>query len=206
MLSLALHLAGGTDTDNESDHADAQLLRAAVRKDPAIFAALVKRHYPVVHRVVWRLANGHVDADDAAQEAFLRFWANPQQVREPAALRGWLVRVASNLVKDRGRRPVQAGMEMAELVSDPSPVASDQLARSEVAARIDLAIARLPDRQRLAITLVQFEQFPNTKAAEIMETSVDAFESLLARARKALKQDLSGEWRDMLSTIEADGS
>ena len=65
---------------------------------------------------------------------------------------------------------------------------------------MDQAIAKLPERQRLALTLVHFEQFSNIKASEIMDLSVDALESLLARARRA-EQDLTDEWQDMLHAI-----
>jgi RNA polymerase sigma-70 factor, ECF subfamily len=53
----------------------------------------------------------------------------------------------------------------------------------------------------LALTLVHFEQFSNIKAAEAMDMSVDALESLVARARRALKQDLNSEWQDLLHAI-----
>jgi RNA polymerase sigma-70 factor, ECF subfamily len=202
MIALALHLAGGTDVDRSEEHADAHLLRAAARRDPEAFTQLVKRHYPVVYRVVWRLMNGRGEAEDLTQEAFLRFWNNPAQIREPAALRGWLIRVASNLAIDGSKnRRLQIG-EATEIV-DPKPLVQVSMEREHVAARIDQAIARLPERQKLAITLVQFEQFSNIKAAEVMQVSVDALESLLARARRALKQDLQGEWQDLLSSIAA---
>jgi RNA polymerase sigma-70 factor, ECF subfamily len=201
MIALALHLVAGTDVDRD-EHADAHLLRAAVRRDPEAFTQLVKRHYPVVYRVVWRLLNGRGEAEDLTQEAFLRFWNNPAQIREPAALRGWLIRVAGNLAIDASKHRASA-LEEAGEIADPQPHAALTIERNQVASRIDLAIAKLPERQRLAITLVQFEQFSNIRAAEVMQMSVDAFESLLSRARRALKRDLSGEWKELLSALTA---
>jgi RNA polymerase sigma-70 factor, ECF subfamily len=84
---------------------------------------------------------------------------------------------------------------------DTRAMVPQQLEKSRVAKRMDQAIAKLPERQRLALTLVHFEQFSNIKASEIMDVSVDALESLLARARRALKQDLTDEWQDMLHAI-----
>ena len=81
-----------------SDQAtDADLLARAIARDQNAFTELVDRHFQLVHRVVWRMMNGHADAEDVAQEAFLRLWRNPAQVREGGAVKGWLMRVASNL-------------------------------------------------------------------------------------------------------------
>jgi RNA polymerase sigma-70 factor, ECF subfamily len=201
MTALALHLAGGSDTGTPSECADARLLEAAAKGNQDAFSQLVKRHYPVVYRIVWRMMSGHADAQDVTQEAFMRLWNNPKQLREAQALRGWLIRVATNLVNDRYRSHPVAALDATAEPEDPRDIAPQQLEKSRVAKRMDRAIANLPDRQRLALTLVHFEQFSNIKAADAMELSVDAFESLLARARRALKQDLTGEWQDMLQAI-----
>ncbi len=176
---------------------DARLLAATTSRDAKAFAALMSRHYTVVYRVVWRMVNGHVDAEDITQEAFLRLWNNPGQLREAGALRGWLIRVASNLAKDRHRhQPVSAHVEMDEF-ADNRDSAVQNLEQQQVQSRIDQAIARLPDRQRLAITLTQLESMGQKAAAEIMEISVDALESLVARARRALKEDLARDWQEL---------
>jgi RNA polymerase sigma-70 factor, ECF subfamily len=201
MTALALRLAGGTDTEAQPESADARLLNAAAQGDQNAFSQLVKRHYPVVHRVVWRMMSGHSDAQDVTQEAFMRLWNNPKQLREAHALRGWLIRVATNLVNDRYRNQPAVTLDETSEPHDTRAMVPQQLEKSRVAKRMDQAIAKLPERQRLALTLVHFEQFSNIKASEIMDVSVDALESLLARARRALKQDLTDEWQDMLHAI-----
>lgn len=183
---------------------DADLLEHARARDGNAFAALVDRHFPVVHRVVWRMMNGHADAEDVAQEAFLRLWRDPQQVREGAALRGWLIRVASNLVMDRFRtRPMQELDDRFE-IADSRDSAEDALDRSRAVATIDAAVAGLPERQKLALTLVHFEHMTNMAAASIMEVSVDALESLLARARRSLKERLAADKTMLLATLAAE--
>lgn len=131
----------------------------------------------------------------------MRLWNNPKQLREAHALRGWLIRVATNLVNDRYRNQPAVTLDETSEPQDTRAMAPQQLEQSRVAKRMDQAIAKLPERQRLALTLVHFEQFSNIKASEIMDLSVDALESLLARARRALKQDLTDEWQDMLHAI-----
>lgn len=195
----------GSQPDGAEASDDAALLAASARGDAAAFARLVARYQDVVYRVVWRLGNGQADADDITQEVFLRLWKNPGQLREAGALKGWLLRVANNLVMDRFRaRPLQ-DIEQAENIGDGRPTAEDVLARTWSAKRIDAAIADLPERQKLALSLVHFEQMGNAKAAEIMEVSVDALESLLARARRNLKTALQADRELLLSGLAGEG-
>jgi len=83
---------------------DAGLLQAVAGGSHAGFAEIVSRHFQPVYRLVWRMTNGAADAEDMAQEAFLKLWRNPSQLREAGALKGWLMRVAANAVIDRERR------------------------------------------------------------------------------------------------------
>jgi RNA polymerase sigma-70 factor, ECF subfamily len=205
MLALALRLAGGVDTETNVD-ADARLLSLAARKDQAAFNLLVRRHYQLVYRVVWRLMRGHADSEDIAQEAFLRLWKDPGQVRDAKDLRAWLIRVATNLAMDGFRKDRFAALDETTDVADERDGASTLMDRQRVSARVDRAIATLPDRQRLAMTLVQYEQLSNMEAALAMDVTVDAFESLIARARRSLKSELANEWEDMLDILAGGGA
>jgi RNA polymerase sigma-70 factor, ECF subfamily len=181
---------------------DAALLEASCRQNQQAFAVLMGRYYKDVYRVVWRLNGGHVDADDITQETFLKLWANPGQIREAPALKGWLLRVGSNLVMDRYRQKPMSEIEAAEHVADHAMAAPAIMDQNFVSKTIDKAIADLPDRQKLALTLVHFEQMTNISAASAMAISVDALESLLARARRALKEKLSPQGKMLLAAVE----
>jgi RNA polymerase sigma-70 factor, ECF subfamily len=193
-------ITGGLDQP-----ADADLLARSAAGSEAAFSILVDRYFPVVHRVVWRMMNGHADAEDVAQEAFLKLWRDPHQVREAGALKGWLIRVASNQVMDKFRRSPreQSGMvdDLADAVADVRPLADQQMDTGRASTAIDLALASLPDRQRLALTLVHFEHLTNIAAASAMEISVDALESLLARARRTLKERLTPQRDELLHAL-----
>ncbi len=201
MLSVGLTLMDMQTGDASGAQDDARLLAAAKRQDRQAFSLLLSRHYEVVYRVVWRLMRGHGDSEDVTQEAFLRLWKNPGQLRDAGALRGWLIRVASNLAMDRFRYNKEDALEAADDVMDDRADGARALEQKQIAARMDRAIAALPERQKLAITLVQFENLSNQAAADVMEISLDALESLLARAKRTLKQDLAGEWQQMLSAF-----
>ncbi len=196
---------GKMDAEHGANPSDAELLAACSGADAQAFRLLLLRHQDMVRRVAWRLGLRNADVDDVAQETFLKLWNNPGQIREAAALKGWLVRVASNLVMDRFRKKPMDDLEAAEHVSDGAPAADEVMERNWAALEVDRAIKALPDRQRLALTLVHFEQMGNIAAAAAMELSVDALESLLARARRALKEKLKSKAPQLLAAVAERG-
>ena len=200
-----MHRESG-EPDDESNaagdgSADAMLLAAAAKGDRNAFGTLVERHHGVVYRVAWRMTAGHVDTEDIVQETFLRLWNSPAQVRHGVALRAWLIRVATNLAIDRARRKPMTDIDAIPEPEDDEPDALDMVIGEASVNEVDGAIAGLPDRQRLALVLVHFENMSNIEAARAMEVSVEAIESLLARARRSLKVALSGQWRDLLADL-----
>jgi RNA polymerase sigma-70 factor (ECF subfamily) len=196
-----LKAAAGTKAGTLADADDEALLGASARRDGAAFARLVARHYDIVHRVTWRITSGHADTEDIVQDAFLRLWNNPLQVREAAALRAWLIRVASNLAIDRARRKPTVDIESVPEPETETPSVLEQAIAAGSANEVNRAIASLPERQRLALALVHFEGQSNIEAAAALDVSVEAVESLLARARRTLKERLKDRWQDMIEDL-----
>jgi RNA polymerase sigma-70 factor, ECF subfamily len=180
---------------------DRALLAAAARRDGRAFAELVGRHYDLVHRVIWRMTSGGADTEDIVQDAFLKLWNDPAQVREGAALRSWLVRVASNSAIDRARKKASVPLDGLPEPASEVPDALEAAMAEGAADEVDRAVASLPERQRLALALVHFEGESNIEAAAAMDVTVEALESLLARARRGLKQKLAGRWEDILDDL-----
>ena len=199
---LAIRTLPAAAVESWETATDSALLEASSRRVQRAFTVLVSRYYKDVYRVVWRVSGGHADTEDITQETFMRLWAKPDQLREAKALKGWLLRVASNLVMDRFRQKPMQDLEAAEAVADGSASAEEQLGLTYVTKVVDAAIAQLPDRQKLALTLVHFEQMSNISAAAAMGISVDALESLLARARRGLKELLGPQGKQLLGAME----
>jgi RNA polymerase sigma-70 factor (ECF subfamily) len=136
---------------------------------------------------------------------FLRVWREAPRWKPGAAkFETWMHRVALNLCYDRLRRrrekpDAEAGLNVA----DPSPGASEAWLAQQRAAKVQAALAALPERQRAALVLVHFQEETNIAAAEALEVSVEALESLLARGRRALKAALVDVAQDLLG--DADG-
>jgi RNA polymerase sigma-70 factor, ECF subfamily len=189
----------------EAEASDADLLSASARGNQKAFRHLVSRHFASVYRMAWRMMGSSAEAEDVAQEAFVKLWQKPGQLREGQALKAWLMRVASNAAIDRMRRKGYGLAELPDDLADARAPQGHHNAAATAQARIDGAVAALPDRQRLALTLVYFEGLGNIAAADVMEISVEAIESLLARAKRSLRQGLADDWRALLEDMNTEG-
>lgn len=169
---------------------DSEEIALAARGDRAAQSALVRRHLPRVHAVASRMLGDAAAADDIVQEAFVRAWKVMPDWTPNAKFSTWLHRVVLNLCYDQLRRRRELTGEDLPETADPALSPADRLDQAQRVARIEAAIAGLPERQRAALVLCRLEGHTNIAAAEMMDVSVDALESLLARARRTLKARL----------------
>lgn len=172
--------------------ADAALLAAYAAGDAAAARQLTLTHGPPMFRLARRLLGNDAEAEEIAQEAMMRLWRIAPDWREGEALIStWLYRVTTNLCTDRLRKvrpgPIPEGHDPA----DDAPSVTDGIQTRERAMALYAALATLPDRQRIAVTLRHLEERPNPEIAAIMEISVEAVESLLTRGRAGLKSALA---------------
>ena len=178
---------------------DALICRVA-NGDHGAWHALIERHLGAIVAHGWHMLGERAEAEDVAQEVFLRLHAKCRDWRAGGPpLRAWLHRVASNLCIDRHRRRRPGALDEANDVADrvASPAAlADRRDRVHALRR---ALALLPPRQRLALVLVHYQGFSGREAADLMEISVDALESLLARARRAARRTLAPVAADLLT-------
>lgn len=162
---------------------------------------LVSLTGPRMLAVASRMLNDAAEAEDVVQEVFARVWRHAPSWRPGAAgFDTWMHRVAMNLCYDRLRRRRDAGPDGLDALVDETPSAHATLNARDVSARVGEALAALPERQRAAIVLHHYQELSNIEAAALMEISVEALESLLARARRALRAALAGEAHVLLET------
>jgi RNA polymerase sigma factor (sigma-70 family) len=167
---------------------DAALLaRFVADRDQAAFAALVKRHGPMVLGVCRRLLGDSHLAEDAFQAAFLVLARKAAVVRPADALAGWLHGVARTAALDARRRLRRraARETLVPTVPDtpsPDPDAPDR----DLLARLDRELARLPDRYRTAVVLCELEGRSRREAARLLGIPEGTLSSRLAQARKRL--------------------
>ena len=181
--------------------ADAALVARVGSGDSTACRLLMETHLGRIHAFAWRMLGDAGEAEDVAQEAFLRLWRQAGKWRAEARIGTWLHRVAHNLCVDRlRRRRGDIGEEPPDL-ADPALGPAGEHQRAQVARRIEAALARLPERQRAAIALVHYQELGNIEAADIMGVSVEAMESLLSRGRRGLREALAGMRDDLIGDV-----
>ncbi|TKI04589.1 RNA polymerase sigma factor [Martelella alba] len=173
---------------------DAELIAAVGRNEPDAIRLLVARKLPLLLSLAGRMLNDPMAAEDVAQEAFIRVWRQAPHWREgEARFETWLYRIALNLCYDRLRarreQLLDAIPENPDSVLSPDAHLSEQHRR----AGVRTALAALPLRQREALVLNYYQELTNSEAAAVMGISVEAVESLLARARRSLRAMLDNE-------------
>ncbi|CAG4911952.1 ECF RNA polymerase sigma factor SigW [Paraburkholderia gardini] len=173
---------------------DAELVARVGKQDPAAVRTLVAHKLPRLLSLATRMLRDRMEAEDVAQEAFVRIWKQaPRWKTGEARFDTWLHRVVLNLCYDRLRRHRED--PMADDLPDPVDPAALPDARLEAHARderVRAALAQLPARQREALVLNYYQELSNIEAAALMGITVDALESLLARARRNLRTLLAG--------------
>jgi RNA polymerase sigma-70 factor, ECF subfamily len=178
--------------DAEAEPAEAELVARYAQGDQAAARTLTLRHAPRVFALARRMLGDPAEAQDVTQETMLKLWRiAPDWQADRGALGTWLYRVASNLCIDRLRRRRELGSGAMPEIADEAPGALGRIEADDRAAALRAALASLPERQRLAILLRHFEDRPNPEIAAILETSVEAVESLLARGRRELVAQLA---------------
>ena len=180
--------------ENSADH-DAILLARFASGDQSAARMLTDRLLPGALRQAWRMLGDQTEAEDVAQDAMLRLWKQADSWRAGEAKAStWLYRVVHNLCIDRiRRRKPQVPVEDAPEPVDPDPSVLERMAQSETSVMVAKAIGTLPERQKRALVLRHFEGWSNPEIGQELECSVEAVESLLARARRQLAKIMKEE-------------
>src|SRR5436190_11869024 len=181
------------------DTEDVRLMGLAATGNMAAFEQLVERHQRMVIGTVGRMLGTNSDAEDIAQQVFVRVWKNVKRYEPRAKFTTWLLKITRNLVFNELRRrsrhpavPLQSETDEEERpIKDEQTVAPDaSLLEHELQEAVDAAIAQLPETQRMAVILRRYEELSYEEIAETLDQSVSAVKSLLFRARTELRESL----------------
>lgn len=183
--------------DSWDDHA---LMARVGCGDHQAFRLLVERHQDAVVGTCARMLGDHLDAEDLAQQVFLRVWIHAANYRPETKFTTYLYTITRHLVFNESRRRSrrrevsaderhEQGLEQPAAPSAMQPDA--EVVQAELRAAVDEAIAALPESQRVAVVLRRYEQLSYEEIAEVLEVSLPAVKSLLFRARSALKQSMA---------------
>jgi len=178
---------------------DVELMLALKAGDENAFTELVDRHRDAVVNLTYRYLGNRTDAEDLAQEVFLKVYRARHRYEPAAKFTTWLYRVAANAclneVRDRRRRPTFAAAPL-DAGDDPPGPGPDRAAgspleeaeKSEMREHVRAALDELPERQRMALLLNKFHGLGYEELAESLSMTVPAVKSLLVRARENVRR------------------
>jgi RNA polymerase sigma-70 factor (ECF subfamily) len=177
------------------------LLARLARRDEAAFAELIRHHFDRIYRIAWRVLGGAADAEDVAQEAFLKAYRALASFRGDSAFYTWLYRIAINTAKNalvsNRRRPVDFDLDLqdpeqydrhARLKEGDTP--EGVLLTEEIRNVVERAMEQLPEDLRTAIVLRELEGLSYEEIAEAMDCPVGTVRSRIFRAREAIDRKL----------------
>ena len=177
--------------DSQSEISDDALMVLFANGDADAASALAYRHTPRVLALAFRMLRDQAEAEDVAQNALMRLWKIAPEWRQgEAKVSTWLYRVTSNLCTDLlrkhsgKRRP--ADIDSVAEPADEAPSVETRMIGQDRAEALQSALQTLPERQRQAVSLRFLQELSNPEVADVMEISVDAVESLLARGKRSL--------------------
>jgi len=174
-------------------------MQRVVKHDEVAFEILLRRHEDAVFRLLTRILDGNADeARDVAQEIFIAIWENPRAWKPKALFTTWLYRVTTNRALNRRR-----AIRLKSMFSLSSPEADEpatyedqadvELEKDEAQRRFEANFDRLPPKQRAVLHLRYREELPVVEVAKALGTSVKSAESLLYRAKQALRNSMKNQ-------------
>jgi RNA polymerase sigma-70 factor (ECF subfamily) len=186
--------ASGSDDDR-----DLALMRRIAQGDEEAFAELVEIHQHAILGTVAKMLGNATEAEDVAQQVFVRVWRSAPRYQPSAKFTTWLFTITRNLVfneiRRRQRKPAVSLEEREEesfgtLSIDGEMKPDESALHAELETAVDAAIQRLPEKQRMAVILRRYQEMAYEEIGEILGLSLPAVKSVLFRARAQLKEDL----------------
>jgi RNA polymerase sigma-70 factor (ECF subfamily) len=176
-------------------------IQMARKGDQAAFGRLVLAYQTHVYNMAYRMLGNATEAEDAAQEVFLRVYTNLHRYDPRRSFRTWLLSIASHYCIDRIRRRRIAWLPLEDEIAQPAPAwgtasvpgPQDAVIKKERDERIQALLARLRPTDRAAITLCYWYDCSYEEIADALGLTISAVKSRLYRARRALAVMMRGQ-------------
>jgi RNA polymerase sigma-70 factor (ECF subfamily) len=167
---------------------DIELMLAFKRGDKSCFEKILDKYEKPLINFIARFIGDRFEAEDLAQEVFLRIYHAAKNYKPKAKFSTWLYRIATNICIDYQRKKK---MRIAnEISNSPNESVNELIEKKRINETIKSSLLSLPPRQRIALTLKVYQNKSYHEIAKILCCSIPAVESLLFRARQSLKQTL----------------
>jgi len=172
---------------------DREAVEACQRGEREAFDRLVERYQRDIYRLCYRYVNNHDDANDMAQEVFLKAYRAIGRFRGDSSFSTWLYRIAVNTCLNfrAARRP--EAQELPEALPDQAMGVTERLESREASARIRAAVSRLPEKQRAAVILKVYHDLTHEEVAGILGSTVGTVKANLFHALGNLRKMMAEE-------------
>jgi RNA polymerase sigma-70 factor (ECF subfamily) len=177
---------------------DTQLMLQVQAGDREAAGTLVRRNRDRIERYILRLVRDNRAAEDLTQDVLLQALSRAELYRPTARVSTWLYRIATNTALNylkqaaRRRRAVEPADRTLELPDPHEPTPERQMTLDELKQQVAEAVDRLPFKQRIALTLFEYEECSYEQIAAVLDVTIEAVRSLLMRARTTLRRELHG--------------
>lgn len=175
--------------------ADRILVERAIENDAEAFGELVRRHSSLMRAYVYRIVGSMADTDDVVQDAFIIAWRRLPELRDPSAVKAWLMRIAGReALACVSRRPAETALDIYEITVEDEAQPERSAVRNAQLRALSVALGRLKEEQRRCWLLREIADCSYTEIAEQMNVSESTVRGLLARARASIAIEMEG-WR-----------
>jgi RNA polymerase sigma-70 factor, ECF subfamily len=193
-MSVAYRMLNPSTRPSENPEPEIGWMARIREGDMDAFRLLVEMHQARVIGTISKMLGSEAEAEDLAQQVFIRVWKSAPRYQPTARFTTWLFRITRNLVFNELRRKRHFS-DQSEETPEPIERAEKEpdrvLLGEELQNAIQAAINQLSESQRMAIILRRYEEMPYEEIAKVMGTSVPAVKSILFRARAELRERLA---------------
>jgi RNA polymerase sigma-70 factor, ECF subfamily len=176
-------------------------IKQVLKGDQSAFAELVELYKDKVFQICYRMLGNRHEAEDIAQEAFIRAYVNIETFNQKRKFSTWLFRIATNLCIDRIRKKKPdyyldaevagtEGLTMYSQVAADVPMPEDEVENMELQETIQKEISKLPEKYRSVIVLKYIEELPLQEISEILDMPLGTVKTRVHRGREALRKQL----------------
>ncbi|WP_226677356.1 RNA polymerase sigma factor SigW [Rossellomorea aquimaris] len=176
-------------------------IKQVLKGDQNAFAELVELYKDKVFQICYRMLGNRHEAEDIAQEAFIRAYINIETFNQKRKFSTWLFRIATNLCIDRIRKKKPdyfldaevagtEGLTMYSQVAADVQLPEDEVENMELQETIQTEISKLPEKYRSVIVLKYIEELPLQEISEILDLPLGTVKTRVHRGREALRKQL----------------